>query len=82
MTIDDIWFRFQAKHIGDLTARNEEEELEARKNYYERARVTNEKHMMIATKIATKGLPFMFISFVVAYFAIGISFYNRGIKDI
>jgi superfamily II DNA/RNA helicase len=65
-----------------LTALNEEEELEARKHYYQNAEVTNVRQMMIATKLATKGLPFMFVSFVVAYFAIGISYYNRGIKDI
>ena len=38
--------------------------------------------MLIAENIASKGLPFLFVSFVVAYFAVGITYYNRGIKDI
>ena len=62
--------------------RNEEDEIEARKTYYDKTEIKNERQMMIANKIASKGLPFIFGSFVVSYFAIGMSYYHRGIKDI
>ena len=66
----------------DLIHRDEAQEVEARRQFYEDLEVINERQMFIATKIASKGLPFLYISYVAAYFAIGMSYYNRGQKDI
>ena len=70
------------RRSADLIHRDEVQELQARKDFYEEADIINERQMMIAQKVASKGLPFLFVSFVAAYFAIGMSYYNRGIKDI
>ena len=70
------------RNSNDLIARDEVAEIEARRQFYEEAEIINERQMMIATKVLRKGLPFLFVSFVAAYFAIGMSYYNRGIKDI
>lgn len=60
----------------NLISRIEEEELQARKNYYEKTKITNEKRMKVAIKVASQGLPFIFVAFTVCYFAVGLIYYH------
>ncbi len=59
----------------DLISRDEEKEVKARKEYYDHAGSSNERHMKIATKVARVGLPVVFFAFIVLYFVIGMTYY-------
>ncbi|CAM6054349.1 unnamed protein product [Sphagnum tenellum] len=54
----------------ELIARDDTIELEALKLFYEKSKVSNEKYMRMATRIASQGLPLIFILFVIGYFAV------------
>ncbi|CAM6054348.1 unnamed protein product [Sphagnum tenellum] len=65
----------------ELIARDDTIELEALKLFYEKSKVSNEKYMRMATRIASQGLPLIFILFVIGYFAVGMAYFNGIIQQ-
>lgn len=62
--------------MRDLVGRVEKDELQARKFYYEnQLKVTDKDRMNCAVTIASKGLPLLFLAFIIGYFAVGMSYY-------
>ena len=63
---------------ADLIARNEKEEVEARKDYYQHELfVRKERKMHFAMQVASKGLPSLYFAFSFFYFFIGMLLYNE-----
>ena len=61
---------------ADLRHRDEEKEVDARKNWYQNAKIQGEYKLMICKKISNVGIPIVAGLFITFYWSIGMNQYN------